>query len=111
MPGWSLLLGAAVLAGIQFTPAQGESLEITIDNLEFSPSLMVARVGATITWVNKDDLAHTATVPGGWDVTIPAKKTASLALKRAGTFDYYCRFHPNMKGRIRVGMPGSAIRK
>jgi plastocyanin len=59
-----------------------------------------AKVGDTIEWVNKDILAHTATVKGDWDVMIPAGKSASLVLKKAAAVEYYCRFHPNMKGRI-----------
>jgi len=56
----------------------------------------------TIEWINKDIVAHTATVRGDWDVTIAANSSASLVLKKAGTVDYYCRFHPNMKGRITI---------
>jgi plastocyanin len=29
-------------------------------------------------------------------------KTARLVVKKAGAFDYICRFHPNMKGRLTV---------
>jgi plastocyanin len=58
-----------------------------------------------VQWVNKDILAHTATVKGGWDVMIPAKQTAGTTITAAGEFDYTCRFHPNMKGRIVVSPP------
>jgi plastocyanin len=33
---------------------------------------------------------------------IAPNKSASLVLKKAGTVEYYCRFHPNMKGRIAI---------
>jgi plastocyanin len=29
-------------------------------------------------------------------------KTARTVVKHAGTIDYYCRFHPNMKGKVTV---------
>jgi plastocyanin len=83
--------------------AQAETLQVTIDKLVYSPAEVRAKVGDTVVWVNKDFVAHTTTVRGGWDVSIEAGKSASLNLKRAGTFDYYCRFHPNMSGRIEVG--------
>ncbi|TIW17049.1 MAG: amicyanin, partial [Mesorhizobium sp.] len=51
---------------------------------------------------NKDALAHTATVKGGWDVMIPAKSKGKVTLKAAGAVDYFCRFHPNMKGHLDV---------
>ena len=39
---------------------------------------------------------------GDWDVTLPPKKTVKLVLKKAGTIDYYCRFHPNMKATLTI---------
>jgi hypothetical protein len=55
-----------------------------------------------ITWVNRDIVAHTATARGDWDVMIQANESASLVLTKAGIVEYYCRFHPNMKGRITI---------
>jgi len=90
---------ALVLAA---APAAGATIQVTIDKLVFSPDAVEAKVGDTIEWVNKDVIAHTATVKGGWEVMIPPKKSASLTLKAAGTVDYFCRFHPNMKGHLDV---------
>jgi plastocyanin len=84
------------------TPALAETIRVTVEKLEFSPADVNAKVGDTIEWVNEDVIAHTATVNGKWDVMIPSHKSGSLNLKQAGTFDYYCRFHPNMKGRVQV---------
>ena len=54
----------------------------------------------SITWINMDIVAHTATARGDWDVMIPANESASLVLTKAGIVEYYCRYHFNMKGRI-----------
>jgi len=35
-------------------------------------------------------------------VSTPANKPAQLELKQAGEVAYYCRFHPNMTGRLVV---------
>jgi plastocyanin len=35
-------------------------------------------------------------------VVIPAGKSGSTVVKSHGAFDYDCRYHPNMKGRIEV---------
>ena len=83
-------------------PVKAETIQVTIDKLVFSPATVEAKVGDTIEWVNKDVFAHTATVKGGWEVMIPPKKSASLTLKAAGAVDYFCRFHPNMKGHVNV---------
>lgn len=69
----------------------------------FQPAEVKAKVGDTIVWDNKDVMAHTATATDkSWDVTIAPGKTGRIAVTTAGSFDYFCRFHPNMKGRILV---------
>jgi len=77
-------------------------IQVTIDQLIFSPIEIEAKVGDTIEWTNKDIVAHTAMVRDDWDVIIAANKSASFVLQKAGTFEYYCRFHPNMKWHIIV---------
>jgi plastocyanin len=91
-----------VMLGTAGLPARAETITVTIEKLVFSPVDIEAKVGDTIEWVNKDVFAHTATVKGDWDVMIQPKKSASRVLKKAGTVEYYCRFHPNMKGHITV---------
>ncbi|MGX7872268.1 cupredoxin domain-containing protein [Mesorhizobium sp. ORM6] len=83
-------------------PTAAATIQVTIDKLVFSPATVEAKVGDTIEWVNKDVVAHTATAKGSWEVMIPPKKSASLTLKAAGAVDYFCRFHPNMKGHLDV---------
>jgi len=78
---------------------------VTIEKMAFSLAEISAKVGDTIEWVNKDAFAHTATVKGGWEVMLPVKKSGSIAVEKAGTINYYCRLHPNMKGRIMVTRP------
>jgi plastocyanin len=74
-----------------------------MENMAIAPAETSAKVGDTIEWINKDILVHTATARNGdWDVMMPAKKTVTLVLKKAGTIDYYCRFHPNMKATLTV---------
>src|SRR5882762_253177 len=75
----------------------------TMENLVISPAETSAKVGDTIELINKDVFAHTATAGNGdFDVTMPPNKTMTLVLKKAGTVDYYCRFHPNMKATLVV---------
>jgi plastocyanin len=84
-------------------PARAAAIQITMENLEISPAVVSAKVGDTIEWINKDVLMHSATARNGdFDVNLPPKKTGSVVLKKAGTVDYYCRYHPNMKATITV---------
>ena len=93
---------AAALLSIS-VPAHAATIEITMENLVISPAEVSAKVGDTITWVNKDVFAHTATAKNGdFDVTLPPNKSATLVVKKAGTVDYYCRYHPNMKATLKI---------
>src|SRR5580700_9751309 len=92
----TLMMGASV-------SAHAATIQITMENLVISPAEASAKVGDTIEWINKDVVAHTATARNGdWDVTMPPKKTVTLVLKKAGTVEYYCRFHPNMRAVLNV---------
>jgi plastocyanin len=100
-PGWIVATIAALLA--ISVPAQAGTVEITMENLVVSPAELSAKVGDTVELVNKDVFAHTATARNGdFDVTMPPKKTVTFVLKKAGTVEYYCRFHPNMKATLNI---------
>jgi plastocyanin len=102
MPRWMLPIAAALMLEASMS-AHAATIQITMENLEIAPAEASARVGDTIEWINKDIFAHTATARGGdWDVTIPPKKAATAVLKKAGTVEYYCRFHPNMKATLTI---------
>ncbi|MEH2624064.1 plastocyanin [Bradyrhizobium sp. AZCC 1719] len=97
-PGRYLPLVAALLLDAAAVPAHAATIQITIDNLVFAPAEVSAKVGDTIEWINKDVFAHTATARNGdFDVATPPKKTVTSVLKKAGSIEYYCRYHPNMR--------------
>lgn len=103
LPGrYLFVLFIFMVWGVNSVPARAETIQVTIDKLVFSPAKIKAKVGDTVEWINKDIIAHTATVRGDWDLMIAANKSASLVLKKAGSVEYYCRFHPNMKGQITI---------
>ena len=89
--------------GAMAAPTHAATIQIMIENLVISPAEVLAKVADTIEWINKDVFAHTATARNGdFDVTMPPKKTVASVLKKAGTVEYYCRFHPNMKATLTV---------
>ncbi len=94
---------ALILCWLGSVSAHAETIQVTIEKLVFAPTEITAKVGDTIEWVNKDILAHTATATNkDWDVMIGPKQTAKLVLKKAGAVDFFCKFHPNMKGHVTV---------
>ncbi len=96
------MLGALILvltAGV----TRADIIQVKIEKLAFVPAKVTAHVGDTIEWVNADFVAHTATARNGaWDILIPVNAKRNVVLKDEGTVDYYCKFHPNMTGRILV---------
>ena len=96
-------LAAFVGLGLLSVPVQAETIQVIADKLVFAPVDVNAKVGDTVEWVNKDAFAHTATATNGdWNVTLAPKQNGQLVLKKPGTTDYFCKFHPNMKGRVIV---------
>ncbi len=101
MPRWAVL-SVVLMLGMSVS-AHAATIQITMDNLVIAPAEVSAKVGDTLELINKDVLAHTATAKNGdFDVMMPPKKTVTYVLKKAGTIDYYCRFHPNMKAVLNV---------
>jgi plastocyanin len=97
------LIVAALAFGAMAVPAHAATIQIVMENLVISPAEATARVGDTLELVNMDIFAHTATAKNGdFDVTMPPKKRVTYVLKKAGSVDYYCRFHPNMKAALKI---------
>ena len=82
-------------------PAHAETINVRMTNVAFEPATVAAKVGDTIVWANNDIVAHTATARDkSWDLNAMPKKTVSFTVKKAGSIEYYCRYHPNMVGHI-----------
>jgi len=93
----------AFVLGLIAVPAHAATIQIVMENLVFAPAEVTAKVGDTIEWVNKDVFVHTATARNGdFDVNLPPKKTVTSVLQKAGTVEYYCRYHPNMKAVLKI---------
>ncbi len=103
LPKCRALALALPLAVAIIAPAGAETITVTIENLTFQPAEVKAKVGDTVQWVNKDVVAHSATARDkSFEVIQPPKKTVTQTLTKAGSFDFYCKYHPNMTGRLIV---------
>lgn len=78
---------------------------VTIERFKFVPAAIDAKVGDTVTWTNADIAPHTATAAdGSWDTgTIRKGEAKSISVSAEMAPDYFCRFHPAMKGVLSVG--------
>jgi plastocyanin len=96
------MLGALILV-VMASVARADTIQVKMEKLGFAPAEITAHVGDTIEWVNSDFVVHTATArDGSWDVLIPVNAKKTVVLKTEGMVNYYCKFHPNMTGRILV---------
>ncbi len=121
----AIMVGAVVVMcvvgfiGIQFsTTSDGSSDEnalptsvnesqVTIDmqGYAYHPGNISVPRGAQVTWVNDDNVDHTATEKDNtsWDTQIVhygASKT--IKFDSPGTFRYYCTIHPYMVATLTV---------
>ena len=95
-------VGALILV-VMASMARAATIQVKIEKLGFVPAEITAHVGDTVEWINSDFVPHTATArDSSWDVLIPVNAKKTVVLKIEGTVDYYCKFHPNMTGRILV---------
>jgi plastocyanin len=78
--------------------------EVKIDNFSFGPQSVTVPVGATVTWVNHDDIPHTVvSTDGVFKSTVrDTDERFSYRFAKAGTYPYYCTIHPKMTGQIVV---------
>jgi putative membrane protein len=97
---------AAGLGGghaMPMTMTHPKVVKVTIANMEFNPPAAHVRAGDTIEWTNRDVVQHSSTASNkAWDVTLAPGETGRTLVKKTGTVEYYCRFHPNMRGAVTV---------
>ncbi len=87
------------------TPTPAPTItEVEISGFAFVPATITIPVGTTVTWFNKDSVAHT--VSSREDVfdsgNLSGGATFSYTFDQIGSFEYYCKFHPYMKGQVIV---------
>ena len=86
------------------TPVSMVNGSSTLTTTAYSPNPVTIAVGGTVTWMNNDVTAHTATDDSGTfnSGSIAPGGQFSRTYPSAGTFPYHCTLHPNMVGSVRV---------
>ena len=86
----------------QTSPGSPAANEVIIKSFSYNPKEINIKVGDTVTWTNEDSAAHTVT-GSGWDSgNMGQGQTYSKTFDKAGTYEYYCTFHPSMLGSVAV---------
>lgn len=80
-----------------------DSPTIKIINHHYSPDELTAKEGAVIKIVNNDPDEHTVTDENDeFDIEVEAGSQTELVTPERGEYSYYCRYHPEMKGKLFV---------
>ncbi|HET7148855.1 MAG TPA: plastocyanin/azurin family copper-binding protein [Candidatus Nitrosopolaris sp.] len=87
----------------------------TLADKAFSPNPINVKVGSSVIWTNKDNVAHTVTsgtgssdpnkgkeFDSGLSTLLTPGKTFSHTFKTAGEIPYFCQIHPTMVGKVTV---------
>ena len=83
---------------------QSERATVVVKDFMFAPALSTISVGATVTWLNKDDEPHTVISDTGLfrSAALDTNETFSFEFDRPGTYHFICSIHPSMVGTIVV---------
>jgi plastocyanin len=78
--------------------------QVYIQNYAYNPTPLTVTAGTTVTWTNKDNMAHTVTSDAGTfdSGDIQPGSTYTYTFDSKGTFTYHCTVHPYMHGTVTV---------
>lgn len=94
------LLSISVGHGAAVKPAKHT---VTIEAVQFQPTVVEARRGDSIVWINKDPFPHTVTSTGKFDSKeIQPGESWTYKVQQSGDLPYICTLHPTMKAALRV---------
>lgn len=79
--------------------------QVVIKNFAFTPATITVKAGTTVTWVDRDQVAHSVVADHN---TFPSSPTLqpgdrySHTFNTPGSFPYICGIHPYMTGTVVV---------
>ncbi len=80
------------------------AVDVSISDFKFGPPNLEVAVGSTVTWTNRDDVAHSVFTKDGTlgSPDLDKGDTYSVIVDQPGTINYYCDIHQYMRGTITV---------
>jgi plastocyanin len=97
-------IGAVTSPPLLADSGKAQRVDVSIQDLQFTPATLTIHVGDTVVWTNNDDrdynlVCKDAGIASG---NIRPGQTFEHLFKKAGTFAITCKYHPRMKGTITV---------
>jgi plastocyanin len=99
---WSRRRFLWLLSAASIRPAKADNATVEIRQFEFVPAEIVIAAGSTVTFVNLDLAPHTATGEAFDTGALRKDVRKDITFPTAGEFQYLCKFHRHMTGRIVV---------
>ena len=106
---WGVLLVMQFARHAQSAPAagqdsKGQTVDVKIDNISFSPGTITIPAGTTVKWTNRDDIPHTVVNDDQkfQSKALDTDESYSYTFTKPGTYPYFCSIHPKMTGKVVV---------
>jgi plastocyanin len=102
--------GASGGGGCGEPVTDGRGTKIAIEVFCFTPTVLYARPGDTVTWTNLDSVPHNvggANLAWGSFEQLRRDRSISYSFSEPGVYSYVCSLHPGMMGTVVVGDPGA----
>jgi plastocyanin len=80
---------------------------VHVQDFAYDPGALEIHVGDDVAFINDDEIAHTVTSDDkAFDSgNLDQHQTWTYTFTKAGTYTYYCTYHPFMKAKIVVVAP------
>jgi amicyanin len=99
-------LAAQAAHAAEAPPAATAAHQVTIAGYAYSPASITVNVGDTVTWTNQDTAPHNVVVTSGPEKftspTLQKGQSYTFTFTKAGSYQYYCSVHPDMKAGVTV---------
>lgn len=91
-------------AGVTLGADKSQRVEVSIQGLQFAPSVLSIHVGDTVVWTDNDDRDYNVVSSDGSfsSGNLRNGQTFEHVFSQAGKFTYACSYHPRMKGTVTV---------
>ena len=97
-------LGVIIVAAAGASTPRATSSKVSIKNFAFSPKTLKVKAGTKVTVKNNDGTTHTFSADkGAFDTgDIDSGSSATVTVKKPGTYAYHCNIHSSMHGTIKA---------
>ena len=115
----AIVVLTVVTGGFRQRPATADDpVPAVIQDFAFQPETLTVAPGTSVQWINQDTAPHTVTSgqPRAADAgaafdsgLLNAGDAFSFTFVDEGTYDFFCLYHPYMRGTVVVQQPGDGL--